>query len=1049
MRKSLFLFACFLLASIGLVCAQSKSVTGKVLSAEDGQPIIGATVMIKGSNIGSMTDEQGNFALKASIGSKLVFTYVGMVTTEVNATEKMVVRMQSSERNLEEVVVTAMGITRTKKSLGYAASSVSGKELTESRRSDVMTALSGKIAGVQISSAAGDPGSSNSVIIRGITSLSGSNQPLYIIDGVPMNNSAVFSDNWLDNAYDYGNGANMINPEDVASMTILKGAASTALYGSRAANGVVLITTKSGSKQNKGVGVEYNGGLQWSTLLRLPDFQNEFGMGWDGTHTLIENGSWGPKMDGSLQLWGNIYKNSQKLKTYSPMENNLKDFFDTGFRYSNSISFNGATDKSDYFVSFSQLSDDGLIPTDVDTYDKYTFSFRASHTTGNLKLSTSMNYADQTNNFTPTGQGLSMINSLYQVPRDVSIVGMKDLTDPFNTLDYFFTPYGITNPYWLIENVENTYNQKKLYGKMQAEYKILHNLTATYRLGIDVSNSLNKQGSPKIVGTVGTPNEDKIDQSGSFVETSTRRQELNHEFLLNYNKGFNDFNVTALLGANINERTYSEQESKLSSLDIPTFYNLSNSGSAPVVSEYSYIRRLIGGFGNVEVDYKNLLFLNLSARNDWSSTLPKANNSFFYPGTTVSFVFSELLPENIKKTVSFGKLRLAYGKTGNDANVYMIAPCYRQSKASTSFGYNSFPLNGINAFTLYNVLGNDNLSPEITTEYEVGMNVAFLNGRIDVDASYYNRNSDKQIFSLNMDPASGYSAQNMNLGKISNKGIEMLVNLKVINEKDFKWNLSWNYTKNNSEIVSLPEELGGEALLEGFSSTHLVAQVGKPIGIKTYRALKDEEGHIVVNPNTGLPQKSDKMEYIGKIDYDYEMGITNAFTYKNVTLGFDIDIRQGGLMYSRTKELNYFVGNAIQTAYNDRNPFIIPGSVVENEDGTYSENTVAISVANQGEYWTEGACNMGSDFLIDKSYVKLRSVTLAYDLPKSLINKVGFITDARISAFGSNLLLWTPVTNSFIDPEVSSLGNDLSGKFGEFSANPTTRKFGFNLMLKF
>ncbi|MDP4278338.1 MAG: SusC/RagA family TonB-linked outer membrane protein, partial [Bacteroidota bacterium] len=1022
MRKVLFLFACFFLASIGLVNAQSKPITGKVISADDNQPIIGASVLVKGTTVGVLTNENGQFTVNLPAkATTLVVKYIGMVTTEVKAANNLVIKMQSSNVGLNEVVVTALGITRTKKSLGYSAASVNSAQITESRRSDVMTALSGKIAGVQISSASGDPGASNSVIIRGITSLTGNNQPLYIIDGVPMTNNAASGSDWLNNGYDYGNAANLINPDDVASMTILKGAASTALYGSRAANGVILITTKSGSKKNQGIGVEYNGGIQFETILRLPEFQNEFGMGWDGTKTMIENGSWGPKFDGSMQVWGNVYDNSQKYKPYAAMKNNLKDFFDTGFRYSNSVSFNGADQNSDYFVSFSQLKDDGLLPTDADTYDKYTFSFRGSHTVDKLKVSTAINYADQQNNFATTGQGLTMINSLYQVPRDISIVGLKDLNDPFNTTDYFFTPYGITNPYWLLENVENTYNQRKLYGKFQADYKLLPNLTATYRLGADISNSATKQGTPRITATPGTPNEKQVDQDGSVVEQMIRRQELNHEFLLNYDKTVSDFNINAIAGLNYNERTYADMESSITGLSQATYYNLSNSGSSPKVSEYASKRRLLGVLGNVEVEYKNMLFLNLSARNDWSSTLPKGANSFFYPGSTLSFLFSDLLPENLKKAISFGKLRVAYGQTGNDAGVYMTSDrYYAQSTVSTTFSHNSFPIAGVNAYTLANVLGNNKLTPEITTEYEVGTNVAFLNNRINVDFAYYNRNSDKQIFGLNMDPASGFTTQNMNLGKIRNAGVEALVGLKLIDSKDFKWELDWNYTKNNNKVISLPAELGGEADLGGLTSCFLVAKVGEPIGFKTYTSKKNDKGQIIVNATTGLPQQSDKMEYIGKMDYDYEMGFSNTLSYKSFSFGFDIDIRQGGLMFSRTKDINYFVGNAIQTTYNDRNPFLVPNSVIENADGTYSENTKAISVADEGEYYDNGGENMDAGLLIDKSFVKLRSVTIGYELPQSLFTKANFIKGARISAFGSNLLVWTPASNTFIDPEVST-----------------------------
>ena len=382
-----------------------------------------------------------------SSAKTLRVSFVGMQTQEVAIKPNLRVVLKSDAEVLDEVVVTAMGIKRSEKALGYSATSVNSERITETRTSDIMSSLSGKIAGVQISNTSSDPGASNSVIIRGVSSLSGSNQPLYVVDGVPLNNSAVYSTDGLNSGYDFGNGANAVNPDDVESMTILKGAAATALYGSRAASGVVMITTKTG-KKNKGLGIEYNGGLQWSTILRLPEFQNEFGMGWNGDHTELENGSWGPRFDGSMQLWGNKYENSQKLKPYSPIKNNIKDFFDAGFRYNNSVSFNGATDKSEYYVSFSQISDDGMIPTDADSYDKYTFSARGSHKVKALTFSSSLNYSYQKNKFATTGQGLTMLNSLYQTPRDVSIISLQDQNDIFNSPGYFYTPYGVMNPYY-------------------------------------------------------------------------------------------------------------------------------------------------------------------------------------------------------------------------------------------------------------------------------------------------------------------------------------------------------------------------------------------------------------------------------------------------------------------------------------------------------------------------------------------------------------------------------------------------------------------------
>jgi len=1059
MRKLTFLLTCLFLVGLGLVNAQSKSVSGKVFSADDGQPIIGATVKVKGTSQGTVTNTDGEFRITLSGNAKsLVVSYVGMKTVEIDAKNDVTVRLENDSKIMEEVVVTAMGIKRSEKAVGYSATSVSGSDISKGRTSDMMSGLAGKVAGVQISSTSSDPGTSNSVVIRGFSSLSGSNQPLYIIDGVPLSNSAVYSSDGLNSGSDFGSGANAVNPDDIENMTILKGAAATALYGNRAAAGVILITTKSGKAHKKGVGVEYNGGIQWASVLRLPEMQNDFGMGWNGKKTELENGSWGPKFDGSLQLYGNIYDNSQKLKSYVALKNNLKDFFDTGFRYSNSLSFNGANEKSDYYVSFSQLNDNGILPTKADTYEKYTFSARGSHKVGGLTMSSSVNYETQKNSFSTTGQGFSMINSLYQTPRDISIIGLKDLTDPFNSPGYYYTPYGVTNPYYVLANNVNSYNAEKIFGKFQLDYDFLKYFKATYRIGLDATNSEEDNASPNLKSLyAGTPNVsgNLEKEEGSVEKTTVRRREINQDFLFSFSKPVNDFTINGLVGANINERKYSSLDAKVTGLDIPTWYNLSNSANTPVVSTSVWKRRLFGAFGQIDLSWKNMLYLTGTARNDWSSTLPKANRSFFYPGLTTSFVFTELLPSGVTDFLTFGKLRAAYGKTGNDANVYMVDPVFAQGAADASgWGKVTFPLNGVNSFSQGNVLGNANLSPEITTEYELGTNLAFFKGRISLDASVYNRNSDKQIFALNMDPASGYTAQNMNLGKIQNKGVELLLTVRPVQTKDFSWDISCNFTKNISKVISLPKELGGSSLIYGLTgSTSMYAIVGQPVGtFKAQVAKRDPQGHIVVNSTTGLPIAADTFAILGNMNYKFEMGLSTTFKYKNVSLGIDFDIRQGGVMYSRTKDINYFTGNAIQTTYNNRNPFIVPNSVNQVTDAngnvTYVTNTTAISSSDITNYWGAGGADMGSYSLIDKSYIKLRSVVLGWNLPVSWLRNTPF-EEVRLSAYGNNLLLWTPATNTFVDPETSSFGNDLSGKFGEYTANPSTRRFGFNLMVKF
>ena len=643
---------------------------------------------------------------------------------------------------------------------------------------------------------------------------------------------------------------------------------------------------------------------------------------------------------------------------------------------------------------------------------------------------------------------------------ELAIVELADLDDPFNQPGYYFTPYGVTNPYYVLKNYQSTYKAEKIFGKFQLDYEFLKYFKATYRIGLDATNSERHYATPNMkVLFSGTPNDvlgvfNKA--TGEVNETIARRREINQDFMVNYNQNITkDINLTALIGLNYSERKYHHLYSQVTNLTIPTWYNLSNSADTPTTNTYSTRQRSYGLYGEVDFAWKDMVFITGMARNDWSSTLPKANRSFFYPGVTGSWLFSQLFDESTKSWFSFGKVRLAWGQTGNDADVYMVDPYYSLATANaTGWGEVKFPLNGVNAYSVGNVLGSNTLQPEITTEFEVGLNIAFLNNRINLDVDYYNRNSDKQIFQLASDPATGYTYQNMNLGKIRNQGIEALLTVKPIVTKDFDWTTSFNFTKNKSKVISLPESLGGKSSIEGISGgASLYAITGMELGqFLAQVPERDPEGHIVVDANTGLPVAKSSQEVIGSMNNKYTLGISTNLRYKNVSFGFVFDIRQGGLMYSRTKSINYFVGNAIQTTYNQRHTFIVPNSVNASTDAsgnvTYVENTTPISQADIDDYWNAGGDQMNSAWLISKSFVKLRNVSLAWDIPKSWLANT-FLTSVRLSLFGSNLLCWTPSDNTFIDPETSSFGNDIKGNFGEFSANPSSRKFGFNVQVKF
>jgi len=1062
MEKRLKMLLMSLFLFVGGAFAQT-TVKGTVVSQEDGQPVIGASIIIEGTSQGTVTDGEGKFSITMPQGkTKVRVSYIGMETKAVTARNGMVVRLGLDATAIDEIVVTAMGVKRSAKAIGYSAASLDGDKISEMRNNDMMSGLAGKVAGVSISTTSSDPGASNSVIIRGISSLNGNNQPLYVIDGVPMNNSAVFTDDGLNKGYDFGNGANAVNPDDIENMTILKGAAATALYGSRAANGVIMITTKSGKKQEKGIGLEYNGGIQWESVLRLPQMQNDFGMGWYGNKTDDENGSWGPKFDGSTLRYGSIYKNSQKMKSYVPIKNNMEDFFDTGFRYNNSVSLSNATDNTTYYVSLSQIHDDGIIPTDADSYTKYTFSANASQKVKDLTITTALNYAYQKNTFVTTGQGGgSMYNAVMQTPRDISIAELEDMSDPFNTPGYYYTPYGITNPYYILNNYENKYENERFYGKLQLDYDFLKYFRATYRFGLDTQTGHRHVGIPNLeklfADTYNATSSTIAGSTGSVTEQTTRRREINHDLFVTFDMPIEDFNINAVAGFNGNERRYSNLYGYVENLTIPTFYNLSNSSERPEVNtEDTWKRRYYGIYGQAEVAWKNMVYLTMTARNDWSSTLPKGNRSFFYPGITASWIFSELLKEKAP-WLSFGKVRAAWGKTGNDAGVYMTNSVYAQATSNSSgWADSKFPFSktGTNAYTAGNILGSLDLSPEMTTEFEVGLNMAFLQNRISFDVSYYDRKSDKQIFSLNMDPASGYTAMNTNLGKVGNKGIEALVTVVPVRTKDFEWALTWNFTKNKNKVISLPEELGGEINISPMSGdVALYIIEGEELGVfKAYRTKTDAEGHTIVGP-TGTPLQTDDLEKVGTMNHDYQMGIGTTFKYKGISLGVDFDIRKGGLMYSRTADITYFTGNAMQTAYNDRNPFVVPNSVVQEGvdaagNPVYVENSIALTPTQIYNYWEAGGPTSSEAFLVDKSYVKLRSVILSWDLPKAWLAKTP-LQGAKISFFGNNLFLWTPSSNTFIDPELTTFGNDLDGNFGEYSANPSCRKFGFNVNVKF
>ena len=1071
MEKRLTMFFVSLFLCVGSVLAQTK-VTGTVYSQEDGQPIIGAAVKVDGTQTGMLTDVNGRFSLTLPDGKMtLTISYLGYESKTLQAKNGMRVFLKADAATLDEVVVTAMGISRQQKTLGYSATQLESEELTVGKMTDVTSALAGKVAGVQISASSADPGTANSVIIRGFSSINGNNQPLYVVDGVPLQQTSLLSQGHQEAM----GGVSSVNPNDIESMTVLKGAAATAIYGSRAANGVIIITTKSGKKEEaRNFSITYDGSVQWRTVSTLPKFQNQFGQGWNGKQTYIENGSWGPEFDGSQQVYGPIWNHQQLIHKYEAVDSNVKDFFETGITTSHSVALSGMSDdsKMTYYLSYGYSSDNGIIPSDKDSYKRNTIAFRGSYeATKWLKISSNVNIAKTEADIVGSYQGTSFIDGILEFPRDLSLVDRKDLSSPFNTPEAWYTPYGITNPYWAIENNYNHNDSKQVYGKIQADIKPIKQLTLTYRYGFDYTDFDLKMGYPQIALDDALINEDygyapsNMNQDGWVYSRYYRKYELNHDFLANwadkYLDGKLDVNVTA--GVNMNERSNTVMLGQTDGLTFYTgFWDLSNGATKSELSESQSKRRLVGLFGDVTVGWDDMIYLGLTARNDWSSTLPINANSYFYPGATLSWIFTRLIPEN--KILDFGKLRLAYGKTGNDADPYYTSARYIQgtSRAYYDSDVAKFPISGINSFQASATIGSSDLKPEMTTEYEIGLNMAFLNNRINIDFAYYNRETKDQIFTLPVDPASGYAYMVTNFGNVRNRGIELLVNTTPIRTKDFRWDLGFNFSKNQNKVLSMPSSVeGGKTTIDYFSAgndaVYFYAEEGNPMGeYYTYMPQYTADGKLIVGED-GQPVLTTELKDTGKnMNPDWIGGITTAFTYKGISLSAALDIRKGGYMFSRSKNLMQFTGNGDITTYNQRRPFIIPNSVVSDGNGGYVENTTPImlgggdyEVGDYQDYYNNFGWGQGGEaYLLDKSFVKLRNITLAYQLPRSLVNKL-YLSDITLSLFCNNVFTWTHKSNTYIDPEGSTRGNDLDGQFGELYINPGCRTFGFNVGVKF
>jgi TonB-linked SusC/RagA family outer membrane protein len=1054
-----------------LAVGQTRVVTGKVTDNQN-QPLIGASVVVKGTTAGTYTDVDGNFTLAAPAdATNLTVRYLGMKAQDIliGAGSNLVIVMQPDIAGLDEVVVTAIAIQREKRSLGYSTQQVGDEDLTSGRSTDPLSALQGKVSGVNITSLTGGPGTSNRIVIRGGTSLTRSNQALIVVDGVPVSNQnfrTLTADGTqaddLNNQVDYGNRANDINPDDIESITVLKGPAAAALYGSRASNGALIITTKKGKRMigaNAKNSITYNTNFTFSSVLKLPEFQNTYGQGdLNGIpDDRRENFSWGYAFDSQLRPWGQEIDGKQRVKPYEAIPDNVKNFFDIGTAWRNNISLSGGNDKNTYYLSLGSLRSIGIVPTT--TFDRYNVLFNASsQLSSRINTSISINYTNSTGKL-PTGgqQAPSVYYNLLQTPRDVPITEGEDLNDPFNAYDDATHTYGFygayaLNPYFVLANFRNDNNVDRVFGNATVTYTPLKWLSITNRLGMDVFADRRYQRwksfdyAPIDLSLYSEINNRQTYQ-GRYSEDIYNWNSINNDLMVTLQHKFTeDISATLLLGHNIRQdilhNAYAQTNDQ-GGLALPGYYNLNNSNGPVLARSTTDSVRNMGYYGDLSLAYRNLLFVDITGRRDRSSTILINGGAYFYPSASVSFVFSELFTGNLKENIwTYGKLRASYAKVGNDAPAYVTTNTFGVTNIDGGFGSTQFPFNGVPGYTQGDRVANADIKPEFTTATEVGLEMSFLKDRLSLDASLYWNKSTDQIINIPISEASGFTSQVVNAGEVQNNGIELLVRATpVLTQSGFRWDVFGTYTKNNNEVVSLMEGVD-QIALGGSSRVGVFAQVGQPYGaFYGVDLLTDPNGNVVVDPASGQPITTTNPVYLGSYQPDFLASWGTDLSYKGITLHVLFNTRQGGVFYSNTKSIMDFVGASLETE--DREPRVWEGSVYDVGDGTYATNTTEFSPY---DYYT-GGFQPDAQHIIDASYTKLREASIGYTLPTKWLTKTPF-GSASVSLFGNNLVIWTPDENQYADPEVNSSGASNVQGF-EFNANPSQRNYGIDLRVTF
>ena len=1045
---AMFLPASQLTASAAVASVHSTQQAAKVSgTVTDGkEAVIGASVRVVGGNVGTVTDFDGNFKLDVAPGTELLISYVGYKDVKVKAGANMKIVLEEESTALSEVVVTALGIKRDRKALGYGVSEVKGEELTKAKETNVINSLSGKVAGLVVQNTAGGASGSTRVLLRGNTEMTGNNQPLYVIDGVPLDNTN-FGSAGEAGGYDLGDGISAINPDDIENMTVLKGPAASALYGSRASHGVILITTKKAEKDR--VSVEYNGSFTIDTqLAKWDDIQEVYGMGYGGklptSSTSGTNSSWGPKADGFIYKYFDGVE--REFKMYP---NNANGFFRTGFTTQNTAILSVNSGKTGARFSMTDMRNRDILPNTNMSRDN--FNLRVNTSAGPVDLDFTANYTrEDVKNRPALGDSQSNVGkNLMTLAGTYNQEWLKTYQDADgNYSNWNGNDQYNKNPYWDLYKNKNTTKKDVFRFTAKAIWNINKHLKLQGTVGTDINNMTFEDYIAKT--TPGTP-------AGQLTNQIFNNRTLNAELLALYNNTFGDFDVNATLGGNIfkvNNKTTTTTGMDQQMSDVINIMNYQEQN----VREDMYQKQINSLFASASVGYKHTYYLEATVRGDKSSTLPVNNNVYVYPSFSGSVVFSEFIKN--KKLINYGKFRASWAQVGSDTDPYQLALNYATGK----YSYSGYTIGMINNSTQ----PNKDLKPTRTNSFELGLEMKFLNNRLSLDFTYYNQLSKDQIIGLASTTTSGYSYRLINAGEIENKGIEIALNGRVFQYKDFAWDAGFNFSKNVNKVKSLIE---GMDYFELANASWCGVSVGAKVG-EDYGAIRGKDfkrapdGQVIINATTGLPEVDSEIKTIGNSSWDWTGGFYSTFTYKNFRLSAGFDVKMGADLYSMSMNSAYKTGKAIQTlagrdewyaseeareaagmtdsqwrAAGDCKGFIAPG-VIDNGDGTYRKNDIPV---NPETYWKAIANDVQSAFVYDNSYIKCREITFGYTFPEKMLNKLKVVKNLSISFVARNpFIIWKRIPN--IDPDS---GYNTSGLGLEYGSLPSRRSYGFNVNVKF